>query len=533
MNSWIMRRWLKTHKEEEYPDLSITQENDAIHVLPESRHPSEESIVRMCSPDFFSQHKYKYVERPIDFELEESFEESGNPPESPAYDEPDRDHSQHCVAKGASSNEDLGYAFLQNERMPSMCAENDTLNPLYEETTNLSGTENQNRNYARQNANLNETHDYAEVREIAGYHSRLGHNKNGAHIAANGFKYNNNKREGSEHGGCPSLSIVNEKQSGIPMETKYQCLRENRGNPVGLKEKGGTQSYQSETKVQEQEGDEEEIYEPVAPRADPNKNAILKEFNEAMKNALVEDGVNTSLAIRNKKPTGVSKETENQRLREHVKNQANGIENDETQGTPPKKRTKLQSGHEKNEGDNSVCIPMNPEDEEEVYGPIAPSADPNGNTIIEVVNDFIPENPEDEGKNARPEEICNQNQSVSQEENVTMTCSKEDDSGASTADTAVTQTLSTEKSKEEDHEAQSPIPTREGTECEVPHHTSPFRRIRTIWKKQKSPEEKKQRTRKAKNLENKENAVPGCGSETEIVLEQVPEEVNEQDRTEE
>lgn len=323
--------------------------------------------MRMCSPDFFSQHKYKYVERPIDFELEESFEESGNPPESPAYDEPDRDHSQHCVAKGASSNEDLGYACLQNERMPSMCAENDTLNPLYEETTNLSGTENQNRNYARQNANLNETHDYDEVREIAGYHSRLGHNKNGAHIAANGFKYNNNKREGSEHGGCPSLSIVNGKQSGIPMETKYQCLRENKG-----KEKGETQSYQSETEVQEQEGDEEEFYEPVGPRADPNKNAILKEFNEAMKNALVED-----------------------------------------------------------------------------------------------------------------------------------------------------------------HGAQSPIPTGEGTECEVPHRTSPFRRIRTIWKKQKSPEAKKQRTRKAKNLENKENAVPGCGSETEIVLEQVPEEVNEQDRTEE
>ena len=94
-----MRRWLETHKEEEYPDLSITQENDAIHVLPESRHPSEESIMRMCSPDFFSQHKYKYAERPIDFGLEESFEESEDPPESPAYDEPDRDHSQDCVAK--------------------------------------------------------------------------------------------------------------------------------------------------------------------------------------------------------------------------------------------------------------------------------------------------------------------------------------------------------------------------------------------------------------------------------------------------
>ena len=528
-----MRRWLKTHKEEEYPDLSITQENDAFHVLPESRHPSEESIMRMCSPDFFSQHKYKYVERPTDFGLEESFEESGNPPESPPYDEPVRDNSQDCVAKGVSSNEDLGYACLLNERMRSMCTENDTLNPLYEETTNLSGTENKNLEYARQNANMNETRDYAEVREIAGYHSRLGHNKNGAHMSANGFKYKNNKREGSEHGGYPSSSIHNEKQSGIPMETKYQCLRENRGNPVGLKEKGETQSYQSETEVQEQDGDEEEIYEPIAPRGDLNENAILKEFNEAKKNTLVEDGVNASLTIHNKKPTGVFMETENQLLREHVKNQASGTERDETQGTPPKKRTKLQPGHENNEGDNGVCVPMNPEDEEEIYGPVPPSADPNENAISEVVNDVIPMNPEDEEENTRLGEICNQKQCASQEENVRMAYSHEDDSGASTEDTTVTQTLSTEKTKENEHGAQSPLPSGEGTQCEVPHQPSPFRRTRTIWRKRKSPEAKKQAAQKAENLENKENAAPGCGSEREIVLEQLPEEVNEQDRTEE
>ncbi|XP_015759023.1 PREDICTED: uncharacterized protein LOC107338306 [Acropora digitifera] len=409
MNSWIMRHWLKTHKKEEYPDLCIRQENDAFHVLPESRHPPEESIRKMCSSDFFSQHKYKYVEK--------SIEEFGNPPASPPYEEPVRDHSQDCVAKVASSNEDLGYACPLDERMRSLGHENATLNPPYKKTTTLSGTENQNLDYAQQNANMNETYDYAEV-TVFRYHSGIGHNKSGAHIAAIGFKDKNNKKEGSENGTYPSLSIHNEKQTDIPMEAKYQCPRENRGNPVGLEEKGETQSYQSETEFQEQEGNEEEIYGPIAPSADTNENAILEE-----------------------------------------------------------------------------------------------------------VNDSIPMNPENEGKTARPGEICNQKQSGSQEEDERMAYSLEDDSGASTEDTL--ETLSTEEMKEDDHGAQSPLPTGE-----VPHQPSPFRRRRTIWRKRKSPETKKQRARKAKNLENKENAAPGCGSETEIVREQVPKEVNKQDRIE-
>ena len=702
MNSWIMRHWLKTHKKEEYPDLCIRQENDVFHVLPESRHPPEESIRKMCSSDFFSQHKYNYVEK--------SIEEFGNPPASPPYEEPVRDHSQYCVAKGTSSNEDLGYAWPLDERMRSLGRENATLDPPYKNTTTLSGTENQNLDYAQQNAYMNETYDYAEVTGLR-YHSGMGHNKSGAHIAAIGFKDKNNKKEGSENGTYPSLSIHNENQTGIPMEAKYQCPRENRGNPVGLEEKGETQSYQSETEFEEQGGDE--IYGPVFSSADPNENAIL-EVNEVLKNALVEDSVNTihykkptgipnekgyrfpkehcpnqanvtekdetqsyesrkaklhhkqggkkevvydtviqnsglkpnenaileevrkqkqnpeknadsvstkyasltihykkptgvykeprykplkdhsrnqadmtekdetqscqsretklqeeqegneevmydsvssdpqhnenavfkdlrqqeqkknadslstkcpSQTIHYKKPTGVPKETENQCPREHRKYQADVTERDEAQGNPPKKRTKLQLGHENNEGDNSVRVPMNPVDEEEIYGAIALSADTNENAILEEVNDSIPMNPEDEGKNARPGEMCNQKQSGSQEEDVRMAYSLEDDSGASTEDTL--ETLSTEEMKEDDHGAQSPLPTGE-----VPHQPSPFRRRRTIWRKRKSPETKKQRARKAKHLDNKENAVPGYGSEKEFVREQVPKEVNKQDRTE-
>ena len=471
MNSWIMRRWLETHKKEEYPDLSIHQENDALHVLPESRHPPEESIERMCSPGFFSQHKYVYVEEPIDFGLKESVEESGNPPESPPYDEPCQGHSQDCVAKVASSNEDQGYACLLNELMWSMGTENDTLSPLYKTPTTVSGTEYEYTDYGRQNANMNETHHYAEVTEI-GCYSGMGHNKNGAAI---GFKDKNNKEEGSENERYQSFSIHNEKETGIAMETKYQCPRENRGNPVGLKEKGEALSYQCETEVQEQEGDEEEIYDPIAPSAD--LKAIRKEFNEAVKNASVEDGVNTkytSLTIHNKKPTGVSNETENQRLREHVKNQASGTERDETQFTPPKERTKLQPLYE-----NIVCIPMNAEDEEE---------------------------------NARLGEICNQKQKVSQEETVRMKCAHEDGSGALRKDTPVTHTLCTDQMKEEDQVAQNLQPVGEGTECKVHHQFSPFRRTSAIRRKPRSSV-----LESLRNFETGDYAVPGCGSEKEVV----------------
>ena len=104
-----MRRWLEAHNKEEYPDLSITQEDDAFQVLPESRHPSEESIKRMCSPVVYSHYKNRFIERPMDFEPKESFEKFGNPP---PYQEPVLTPSQPCVANVVNSTEDLvsGYA---------------------------------------------------------------------------------------------------------------------------------------------------------------------------------------------------------------------------------------------------------------------------------------------------------------------------------------------------------------------------------------------------------------------------------------
>ena len=117
MNSWIMKQWLKTHNKEEYPDLSITQGNDAFHVLEESCHPPEESIERMCSPEFFSKHKYKYVESPMNIKLDQTFEDCENPLASSLYEEPVLRHSQACVGKIVARNKDiaLDYAYPVNE----------------------------------------------------------------------------------------------------------------------------------------------------------------------------------------------------------------------------------------------------------------------------------------------------------------------------------------------------------------------------------------------------------------------------------
>lgn len=61
MKSWIMKLWLKNHDKSEWPDLSVCQPEDAFHVTSLEQHPSDDVIDKMCSPDFFSEHEYKYV----------------------------------------------------------------------------------------------------------------------------------------------------------------------------------------------------------------------------------------------------------------------------------------------------------------------------------------------------------------------------------------------------------------------------------------------------------------------------------------
>ncbi|XP_068675220.1 uncharacterized protein [Montipora foliosa] len=86
MKSWIMQLWLRTHNEEEWPDLSVSQGIDVPHVLGEDSHPSEGNIEKMCSEEFYAQHRYKYVERSDVYCPKEQIEKFVNPSYSPPYE---------------------------------------------------------------------------------------------------------------------------------------------------------------------------------------------------------------------------------------------------------------------------------------------------------------------------------------------------------------------------------------------------------------------------------------------------------------
>ena len=227
-----------------------------------------------------------------------------------------------------------------------------------------------------------------------------------------------------------------------------------------------------------------------------------KQDEKAVKNASVEDAETTkyqSLPVHFKELTGVPKERENQCPREHCGYEARLTERGKTESKRSKARTKFQPIHEDDEGDINGCIAKRFRNSEEEQ------VDANGNL-------------EDEEEIVKLEEICNHKQKVCQEGTVRMKYPQDDGSGALRKDTPVTHTLCTDKVKEEDQVAQNLQPVGEGTECKVDHQPSAFRRRPAIRRKTKSSETIKQRTRKAKNFETEDYAVPGCGSEKEVVL---------------
>ena len=62
MTSWMMSLWLKNHEESEWPDLSVSQPEDACHVSMQHENHFERAIEEMCSEGFFTVHGYKYVQ---------------------------------------------------------------------------------------------------------------------------------------------------------------------------------------------------------------------------------------------------------------------------------------------------------------------------------------------------------------------------------------------------------------------------------------------------------------------------------------
>ena len=404
MNSWIMRRWLETHKKEEYPDLSITQENDAFHVLPEGGHPSEESIMRMCSSEFFSKHKYKYVESPMNIKLDQTFEDCRNPLPSPPYEEPVLRQSQACAAKNVARNEDiaLAYAYAVNEegygnkRNPSFSIHNKNKTCIPMGTENQCPRENrgnqvdmtekrETQNNQSKTESQEQEGDEEDIDGANAQSSDLENNENVIHEEVPKQDQKAPKKalvKDSVHLKNASLTIHDKKPTRIAKEKGYQFFSEHRLNQADLTEKDEEQSYHYwKTELYHGQKEEEEVYELITPSSDlehyekaitPSSDlehyemAILgevpKKDQKVAKIALVKDSVNlknASLTIHDKKPTRIAKEKGYQFSSEHRLNQADLTEKDEEQSYHYWK-TELYHGQE---------------EKEEVYEFITPSSD--------------------------------------------------------------------------------------------------------------------------------------------------------------
>jgi len=55
-----MELWKEKHDESEWPDCSIRQSEDTCHAWNKEERPSKEDIEKMCSDDFFGEHRYRY-----------------------------------------------------------------------------------------------------------------------------------------------------------------------------------------------------------------------------------------------------------------------------------------------------------------------------------------------------------------------------------------------------------------------------------------------------------------------------------------
>ena len=363
MNSWIMRRWLETHKKEEHPDLSITQENDAFHVLPEACHPPEESIERMCSSEFFSKHKYKYVESPMNIKLDQTFEDCGNPLASPPYEEPVLRHSQACAAKILARNEDkaLAYAYAVNEqgyvnkRNPSFSIHNKNQISIPMATEHQCPRENiwnqvdmteKNETHGNQSKTKSQEQE-GDEEDIDGANAQSSALENNENVNLEEVPKQDQKAaknalvKDSVNLKNASLTIHDKKPTRIAKEKGYQFSSEHRLNQAGLTKKDEEQSYLYwMTGLHHGQEEKEEVYEFITPSSDLEhyEKAILgevpKQDQRAAKNALVKDSVNlknASLTIHDKKPTRIAKEKGYQFSSEHRLNQADLIEKDEEQ----------------------------------------------------------------------------------------------------------------------------------------------------------------------------------------------------------
>ena len=107
-----MTMWLKRHHKKKWPNLSISQPDDACHVSIKDEHHSKRAIVEMCSEGFFAEHDYRYVQSDCaervpedlydDMPVKESFQSCSDLQDEELYEKPVQRRGGGCYLANAN-----------------------------------------------------------------------------------------------------------------------------------------------------------------------------------------------------------------------------------------------------------------------------------------------------------------------------------------------------------------------------------------------------------------------------------------------
>ncbi|XP_068725930.1 uncharacterized protein [Montipora capricornis] len=289
MKAWIMQLWLKTHNEGESPDLSVSQETDAPHVLGEDSHPSERNIERMCSEEFFAQHRYKYVERSDAYGPKERSEKSVNSSDSPPTEQTRQVDEAKVSDYSCPVTDIMCPCETRNQTIDVVSGNGD-----YEKWIK----ENKNALYATESSSKDEL-QYAELRICGINRSRweLDHGKGGAYHAPD-YEFNNHEWVRAGHtahaankasdadGNCEihadkeeAFTTINKdcklneihykRPARLPKERQYNFPRKCESAQEDRIGTGETQSFQPKKKAKREPKIDEDIYDrPIVTSGD-------------------------------------------------------------------------------------------------------------------------------------------------------------------------------------------------------------------------------------------------------------------------
>ena len=224
MTSWIMQLWMKTHDESEWPDLSICQGDDATHVLDAAKHPSEKSIEKMCSEDFFAKHGYRYVERSVDGGYDnETYIYASCPPRSRLEETRTLVRNQECQEPNSSQSNEAQVASDEDASGYSLPFEENQMRTACYGDEGIAGCK-KSHNEICEPGNSQKTSQYQTPAEIKGTKYNVQHANLECMYRPNSPKYDKPTglpKDGTYFGKCQRMTCSSDQEA----DTTYDDVR--------------------------------------------------------------------------------------------------------------------------------------------------------------------------------------------------------------------------------------------------------------------------------------------------------------------